>query len=360
MAGTSQERLGVAESAGHSVQPAEVRGDARFSREIAVPFFKKHLAPADRNVDRCRAEVERRSHVTEEGRPRPAGSSVVLEAVLRRVLPLGVSSECTASDPARHHPRASGTSVVVDRLEHRASLLCDLEQSARALCRLADQRNQRLLHSGAQLQPPVAQPLDLSEGLRRPVDLADGVERDSELAEKLEPVSVAPRQQIGRPAEQPRAAAGVLALPGRDPSRAEPAARILGETLGVPVGFRSKLRRPLEVESDDLVADSARVEQVGRRLVQTRTLGFGRRGVRRLLDEGVAEAESLLERLRRRSGIEQSAPDERGERLAGGAGVEELCDDGGVELPADDRGALDGCALACGQPVEARGQERAE
>src|SRR5436190_22871916 len=72
------------------------------------------------------------------------------------------------------------------------------------------------------------------------------------------------------------------------------------------------------------------------------------------------KAEALLERLRRGSGIEQPATHEPCQRLAGASRVEQRSDERRIELAADDRRALDCSALARGQPVEARGKERAQ
>src|SRR5439155_2791397 len=178
---------------------------------------------------------------------------------------------------------------------------------------------------------------------------------DAELAQEVAAFRFSTREQRNGPHEQSRRTAAVTSLPGGDAGAAEASPGILRELTCVSIRLRPERRRLLEVEADQFVVAD---EDVGEPLVDRRALRPRRDRVRSLLDQGMTEAEPLLERRRRRCAVEEPSAHERRERLPGGARLEQLGDERGVELPADDRRVLDRRTLARGQPVEARGEQR--
>ena len=172
----------------------------------------------------------------------------------------------------------------------------------------------------------------------------------------------APAQEVG---DRPHVVAGERSGAGRrEPVRGLPRERSRlvverPERLSVP-------ERLLEVVADDLVlllgalaADAA--DPRGEPLVQVGAAFLGDRLVRGVADQDVAEAERLLAGDHRAIRPHELLADQRTDQVGRvGAEVlgEQVPDGAGVELLADDRGALDRAALVLGQPFETGGEER--
>ena len=157
----------------------------------------------------------------------------------------------------------------------------------------------------------------------------------------------------------------------REPGGGEPVRGLTGEASRLVVERPELLSVPerlLEVVPDDLVlllgalaADASDPRGEPSCRSARRSLGIDLVGG--VPDQDVAESERLLagivDRSVRTSSLRIS------DRVRSGASAREVLgeqvpDGAGVELLADDRGALDGAALVLGQPFEAGGEERGD
>ena len=288
-----QEPRRLREAPRHGVQPTEMRRDTRLAGEIVDRVVAQRCALLDRARNRRRAEVEGRRDVPDARRRRPACALVVNERAFGGFLPLRVLPECATANPTRGHPHPSERSVVPEGLEHRSALLGQLEQS-RHVARIGERCDEAFLEPCPQLDPAFAELGSLAQGVARLHRIAGRVQGDAELAEKLETLRVPFREQGRGAPTQPYRGSCVAALPGCDAGSAEMATRVLGDLRCAPVVSRQELGRLLEMEADDLVRGAACLEQIGRRLVQTRAVGPRDGRIRRLVDQRMPETGNAL------------------------------------------------------------------
>ena len=170
------------------------------------------------------------------------------------------------------------------------------------------------------------------------------------------------RNDAGRTPEEGNRSRSIAAFRGPDSGLAQPATRILGKLFRAPIRLAkvdSQVVRSLEVVADEFVElgglRGRLVETIREALVQLRTQALRRRAVHRVLNDDMAEAESVLGR------PEEAASDERLEMRADGGNGTRFEERGNVavrEHPQYDRPALEYGSLAWPKPLETRSQQR--